>query len=185
MSVAKAEILDAISNMSVLELSQLIKDLEDKFGVSAAAATVAAAAPAGRGGGEDRVYGRAHRVRRKQGQRDQGGPRSHRARAEGGQGPCGWSAQARQGRRVQSGLGSDFEEVDRRRRQGRDQVTTAQTILHHRAHRQHREWFRLLPVYSVISVVQEFSLRRAQTRGGGTFRAAPCPLPSGFETECP
>ena len=50
MSVAKAEILDAISNMSVLELSQLIKDLEDKFGVSAAAATVAAASPAGGGG---------------------------------------------------------------------------------------------------------------------------------------
>ena len=49
MSVAKAEILDAISNMSVLELSQLIKDLEDKFGVSAAVATVAAAAPAGGG----------------------------------------------------------------------------------------------------------------------------------------
>jgi len=49
MSVAKAEILDAISNMSVLELSQLIKDLEDKFGVSAAAATVAAAAPAAGG----------------------------------------------------------------------------------------------------------------------------------------
>jgi len=51
MSVAKAEILDAISNMSVLELSQLIKDLEDKFGVSAAATTVAVAAPAGGGGG--------------------------------------------------------------------------------------------------------------------------------------
>ena len=50
MSVAKAEILDAISNMSVLELSQLIKDLEDKFGVSAAAATVTAAASAGGGG---------------------------------------------------------------------------------------------------------------------------------------
>jgi len=49
MSVAKAEILDAISNMSVLELSQLIKDLEEKFGVSAAAATVAVAAPAGGG----------------------------------------------------------------------------------------------------------------------------------------
>jgi large subunit ribosomal protein L7/L12 len=49
MSVAKAEILDAISNMSVLELSNLIKDLEDKFGVSAATATVAAAAPAGGG----------------------------------------------------------------------------------------------------------------------------------------
>jgi large subunit ribosomal protein L7/L12 len=50
MAVAKAEILDAISNMSVLELSHLIKDLEEKFGVSAAAATVAAAAPAGGGG---------------------------------------------------------------------------------------------------------------------------------------
>ena len=50
MAVAKAEILDAISNMTVLELSHLIKDLEDKFGVSAAAATVAAAAPAGGGG---------------------------------------------------------------------------------------------------------------------------------------
>jgi len=50
MAVAKAEILDAISNMSVLELSRLIKDLEEKFGVSAAAATVAVAAPAGGGG---------------------------------------------------------------------------------------------------------------------------------------
>ena len=50
MSVAKAEILDAIANMTVLELSQLIKDMEDKFGVSAAAATVAVAAPAGGGG---------------------------------------------------------------------------------------------------------------------------------------
>ena len=50
MSVAKAEILDAISNMSVLELSNLIKDLEEKFGVSAAAATVAVAAPSGGGG---------------------------------------------------------------------------------------------------------------------------------------
>ena len=48
MAVARAEILDAISNMTVLELSQLIKDMEDKFGVSAAAA-VAAAAPAAGG----------------------------------------------------------------------------------------------------------------------------------------
>ena len=49
MSVAKAEILDAISNMTVLELSNLIKDLEDKFGVSAAATAVAVAAPAAGG----------------------------------------------------------------------------------------------------------------------------------------
>jgi len=50
MSVAKAEILDAISNMTVLELSQLIQRMEEKFGVSAAAAAVAVAAPAGGGG---------------------------------------------------------------------------------------------------------------------------------------
>ena len=49
MSVAKAEILDAIANMTVLELSQLIKDCEEKFGVSAAAAAVAVAGPAAGG----------------------------------------------------------------------------------------------------------------------------------------
>jgi large subunit ribosomal protein L7/L12 len=46
MAMAKAEILDAISNMTVLELSELIKDMEEKFGVSAAATAVAVAAPA-------------------------------------------------------------------------------------------------------------------------------------------
>lgn len=50
MAVAKAEILDAIAGMTVLELSQLIKDMEEKFGVSAAAAAVAVAAPAAGGG---------------------------------------------------------------------------------------------------------------------------------------
>ncbi|RPJ45919.1 MAG: 50S ribosomal protein L7/L12 [Betaproteobacteria bacterium] len=49
MAVAKAEILDAIANMTVLELSQMIKDMEEKFGVSAAAAAVAVAAPAAGG----------------------------------------------------------------------------------------------------------------------------------------
>jgi large subunit ribosomal protein L7/L12 len=43
----KAEILDAIAGMTVLELSELIKEMEEKFGVSAAAAAVAVAAPAG------------------------------------------------------------------------------------------------------------------------------------------
>ena len=46
MAIAKQEILDAIGNMSVLELSQLIKDMEEKFGVSAAAASISVAAPA-------------------------------------------------------------------------------------------------------------------------------------------
>ena len=49
MAVARTEILDAISSMTVLELSQLIKEMEDKFGVSAAAAAVAVAAPAAGG----------------------------------------------------------------------------------------------------------------------------------------
>ena len=48
MAIAKAEILEAISNMTVLELSTLIKEMEEKFGVSAAAA-VAVAAPAAAG----------------------------------------------------------------------------------------------------------------------------------------
>lgn len=47
MAVSKVEILESISNMSVLELSELIKDMEEKFDVSAAAPAVAMAAPAG------------------------------------------------------------------------------------------------------------------------------------------
>ena len=48
MAVAKADILDAIGGMSVLELSELIKEMEEKFGVSAAAAAVAESQVAGR-----------------------------------------------------------------------------------------------------------------------------------------
>ena len=48
MAVTQDEILDAISNMTVLELSKLIKEMEEKFGVSAAAtAAIAVAAPGG------------------------------------------------------------------------------------------------------------------------------------------
>jgi len=50
MALSKAEILDAIAGMTVLELSELIKEMEEKFGVSAAAAAVAVAAPAAGGG---------------------------------------------------------------------------------------------------------------------------------------
>lgn len=50
MALNKAEILDAIAGMTVLELSELIKEMEEKFGVSAAAAAVAVAAPAAGGG---------------------------------------------------------------------------------------------------------------------------------------
>ena len=47
MAVAQAEILDKISSMTVLELSELIKAMEEKFGVSAAAAVSVAAPAAG------------------------------------------------------------------------------------------------------------------------------------------
>lgn len=48
MSITKADVISFIENMTVLELAELIKELEDKFGVSAAApvAMAAAAAPA-------------------------------------------------------------------------------------------------------------------------------------------
>ena len=47
MALSNQEILDAIAEKSVLEVSELIKMMEEKFGVSAAAAAVAVAAPAG------------------------------------------------------------------------------------------------------------------------------------------
>lgn len=49
MAVSKQDVIDFISNMTVLELSELIKELEDKFGVSAAAPVAMMAAPAGGG----------------------------------------------------------------------------------------------------------------------------------------
>jgi large subunit ribosomal protein L7/L12 len=50
MAVSKDEILDAIANMTVMEVVDLISAMEEKFGVTAAAAV--AAAPAAAGGGE-------------------------------------------------------------------------------------------------------------------------------------
>jgi large subunit ribosomal protein L7/L12 len=50
MAISKEDILESISSMSVLDLSELIKEMEEKFGVSAAAAAVAA--PAAAGGGD-------------------------------------------------------------------------------------------------------------------------------------
>jgi large subunit ribosomal protein L7/L12 len=49
MAVSKDEILDAISNMSVMQVVELISDMEKKFGVTAAAAVAVAAGPAAGG----------------------------------------------------------------------------------------------------------------------------------------
>jgi len=46
-NVTKEDVVEFIANMSVLELSELVKELEDKFGVSAAAPVAMAMAPAG------------------------------------------------------------------------------------------------------------------------------------------
>lgn len=54
--MSKEDILDAISNLSVLELSELVKDFEEKFDVTAAAPAAVAMAPAtgdGVGGGDE------------------------------------------------------------------------------------------------------------------------------------
>jgi large subunit ribosomal protein L7/L12 len=48
-TLTKDEILDGIANLSVLELSELLKEFEEKFGVTAAAPVAVAAAPAGGG----------------------------------------------------------------------------------------------------------------------------------------
>jgi large subunit ribosomal protein L7/L12 len=50
MAISKEDILEAIGSMSVLDLSELIKEMEEKFGVSAAAAAAAAPAAAAAGG---------------------------------------------------------------------------------------------------------------------------------------
>lgn len=57
MSVTKEDVIDFIANMTVLELSELIKELEEKFGVSAAAAVsvAAAAAPAEAAAAEEKT----------------------------------------------------------------------------------------------------------------------------------
>ncbi|GJL79035.1 MAG: 50S ribosomal protein L7/L12 [Nitrospinaceae bacterium] len=47
MAVTKEEVVSFIDNMTVLEMSEFVKELEDKYGVTAAAAAVAVAAPAG------------------------------------------------------------------------------------------------------------------------------------------
>jgi len=52
MAVTKDDVIDFLSNMSVLELSELIKELEEKFGVSAAAPAAVAVAGAPADGGE-------------------------------------------------------------------------------------------------------------------------------------
>jgi len=54
-SITKEDVVEFVSNMSVLELSELVKELEEKFGVSAAAPVAMMAAGPGAGGGAEEV----------------------------------------------------------------------------------------------------------------------------------
>ncbi|KND58118.1 LSU ribosomal protein L7/L12 (P1/P2) [Candidatus Paraburkholderia schumanniana] len=55
MAIAKEDILEAVGSMSVLELNELVKAFEEKFGVSAAAVTVAGPASAGGAAAEEQT----------------------------------------------------------------------------------------------------------------------------------
>ena len=52
-TLTKEQILDGIAELSVIELSELLKEFEEKFGVTAAAPVAVAAAPAAGGGAAD------------------------------------------------------------------------------------------------------------------------------------
>ena len=80
----KEEILDGIAAMTVLELSELLKEFEDRFGVTAAAPVAVAAAPAGDGRLGRATLARQHFDRRRRGRggggcgRTRGRRRDHR-----------------------------------------------------------------------------------------------------------
>ena len=133
----KEDILDSIANMTVLELSELLKDFEEKFGVTAAAPVAVAAAAPGRWrrrgrrrGGEGRVRRRPHRGRRQEDPGHQGGARADEPRPQGGQGPRRRCPQPRPGEGVQGGRREGQGRPRGGRRQGRAQVADPPHALH-------------------------------------------------------
>ncbi len=55
MAIAKQDIIDAVAQMTVIELSELVKEMEEKFGVSAAAVAVASAPAANQAAVEEKT----------------------------------------------------------------------------------------------------------------------------------
>ena len=91
--VTKENVVEFIENMTVIELSEFVKELEEKFGVSAAAPVAVAAAGAApaagwrRGGRrEDRIHRYFERGRREQDKGHQRGKGCYESRPEGSQG---------------------------------------------------------------------------------------------------
>ena len=117
MAASKEQILEAISNMTIMEVVDLVKMMEDKFGVTAAAPVAMAAA---RAAPPPRPRKRPSSPcaqglpGREEGHRHQGDPRDHRSRPQGSQGPGGRRSVDRQGSRVEGGC-REAQEAARRR----------------------------------------------------------------------
>ena len=132
MATTKEEILDGIASLTVLELTELLKEFEEHFGVTAAAPVAVAAAPAAGGGGEAAAATRRRRVRRHPDRRrrqedpgHQGGALPHQPRPQGGQGPGRRRAQARPREGLQGGRREGQGPARRRRGHRRAQVALA------------------------------------------------------------
>ena len=127
MALTNDQILEAISAKSLMEVIELVKAMEEKFGVTAAA-PVAVAAGAGRrrcrsGRRADRIRGHPQGDRRQEGRSHQGRPRNHGPGPEGSEGP-GRGAPAPSRKPCQQGRRREDQEGSRsRRREGRDQVS--------------------------------------------------------------
>ena len=115
MALTNEEILDAIASKTVLEISELIKMMEEKFGVTATAAVAVAGPAAGAAAAPAEEKSEFDVVLAAVGSSD-------RPRLEGSQGPRRRRPQGHQGRRCQ-GRSRRTQEEDRSfRRQGRTQV---------------------------------------------------------------
>ena len=123
MAASKEQILESISNMTIMEVVDLVKMMEEKFGVTAAAPVAVAAAAAGGAAAPAAEEQTEFTVDpegvpgREEGHRHQGDPRDHRPRPQGSEGPGRGRALDRQGRRLEGGLREVQEAARRRRRQ--------------------------------------------------------------------
>lgn len=86
MSLTNEQIIEAIGQKSVMEIVELIKAMEETFGVTAAAAVAAGPAAAAPAAEEQTELHRSGRSRRQESERDQGGSRADRSGPERSQG---------------------------------------------------------------------------------------------------
>jgi hypothetical protein len=126
MSLTQDQVIDYLSTLTVMDIVNLTKALEDKWGVKAA--PVAVAGPAAAAGPARPPPRRrpsspsSSRARARSDQRHQGRPRDHRPGSQGRQGPGRRRPEGRQGRRAQGRGRGHRQEAQGRRRRGRGQV---------------------------------------------------------------